>query len=124
MKKTLLMCFLLVGSMAIARAQTNHTDPVEKARGLQKQLRLTDRQTEKITAIYRESAEKFARIRDKEHGNTNKMLEHVRPLRIATIRKIKEVLTSRQIVKYDELLKEKGNEGLNAGWSGGWGAAG
>jgi protein CpxP len=122
MKRTLIMCFLLVGSIAIARAQSNQIDPVGKAKGLQKQLQLNDRQTEKITTIYRESAEKFEQIKDKAHGNTNKMLESVRPLRVATIRKIKALLTRHQAVRFEELLNESSNQGLNGGWSGGWGA--
>ncbi|ASU36388.1 hypothetical protein MuYL_4503 [Mucilaginibacter xinganensis] len=99
------------------------TDPVEKAKGLQKQLNLSDKQTEKVSAIYKESVEKFDKIKVKEHGNTNKMLADVAPLRVATIKKIKEVLTPAQAVKYDKLIKESKSSSLNGGWSDGWSSA-
>ncbi len=122
MKKILLICCLFMGIAAAGHAQSG-TDPVEKAKGLQKQLKLTDKQTEKVGAIYKESVEKFEKIKVKEHGNTNKMLVAVGPLRTATIKKIKEVLTPAQAVKYDKLVKETKNSSLNGGWSDGWSSA-
>ncbi len=124
MKKILLICCLLVGitSAGFAQKSTGITDPVEKAKGLQKELKLTDIQTTKIAAIYKESSQKFEKIKASEHGNTNKMLVAVRPLRAATIKKIKDVLTPAQAVKYDKLIKD--NKGGNSsGWSDGWSAA-
>lgn len=122
MKKILLICCLLIGITSATFAQTNHpgtTDPAEKAKSLQKELKLTDEQTTKITAIYQESAQKFDKIKTEEHGNTNKMLVAIRPLRTATIKKIKNVLTPGQTVKYDKLIKDsKGGSGN--GWSDGW----
>ena len=122
MKKLILICSLFLGITAIAHAQAQKvgTDPVEKAKGLQKQLNLTDKQTEKVTVIYKESVEKFDQIKVKEHGNTNKMLADVAPLRTATIKKIKAVLTPAQAVKYDKLIKESKSGSLNGGWSDGW----
>jgi protein CpxP len=118
MKKILLMCCLFMAFIAAGHAQT--AEPMEKAKGLQKQLKLTDKQTEKVGAIYKESAEKFDKIKVKEHGNTNKMMESVGPLRVATIKKIKAVLTPAQAVKYDKLVKESKNSSVNGGWSDGW----
>ena len=124
MKRILPICFLLIGLTSANYAQTNRpgtTDPVEKAKSLQKELKLTDSQTAKIAAIYKESAEKFEKIKAQEHGNTNKMLVTIRPLRTATIKKIKGVLTPAQAVKYDKLIKD--NKGGNGnGWSDGWSA--
>jgi len=122
MKKILLMCCLFIGITTACFAQTYHpsAEPAEKAKGLQKQLKLSDDQTSKITAIYKESEEKFDKIKIKEHGNTNKMMKDVGPLRAATIKKIKGVLTPDQTVKYDKLLKESKSQGLNGGWSDGW----
>jgi protein CpxP len=122
MKKLLLICCLFIGITTASRAQATKvtTDPVEKAKGLQKQLNLSDKQTEKVSAIYKESVEKFDKIKVKEHGNTNKMLADVAPLRVATIKKIKGVLTPVQAVKYDKLVKESKNSTLNGGWSDGW----
>ena len=124
MKKILLMCFLLVGITSVNYAQTNKpttTDPAEKAKSLQKELKLTDSQTAKITTIYQESAQKFDKIKKDENGNSDKMLVAIRPLRMATIKKIKNVLTPTQGVKYDKLIKDTKSGGGN-GWSDGWSA--
>lgn len=125
MKKILLICCLFIGITTASHAQATKVgaDPAEKAKGLQKQLNLSDKQTEKVSAIYKESVEKFDKIKAKEHGNTNKMLADVTPLRVATIKKIKGVLTPAQVVKYDKLVKESKNSSLNGGWSDGWTSA-
>ncbi|MDB5025259.1 MAG: hypothetical protein JWP78_3014 [Mucilaginibacter sp.] len=124
MKRILSICFLFTGLVSASYAQINRpgiTDPVEKAKSLQKELKLTDSQTAKIAAIYKESAEKFDKIKARDHGDTNKMLVAIRPLRAATIKKIKNVLAPAQAVKYDKLIKD--NKGGNGnGWSDGWSA--
>jgi protein CpxP len=122
MRNFFLICCLSIGIASAAFAQTNHTpsDPEEKAKGLQKELKLSDNQTTKVAAIYKESEEQFDKIKAKEHGNTNKMLKDVGPLRTATIKKIKAILTPGQSIKYDKLLKESKGQGLNGGWSDGW----
>ena len=121
MRKVLLMCCLFIASVAAVNAQTHSAaEPMEKAKGLQKQLSLSDKQTEKVAAIYQESAQKFDKIKAEEHGNTNKMMVAVGPLRTATIKKIKEVLTPAQTVKYDKLIKDSKTQSLNGGWSDGW----
>jgi protein CpxP len=120
MKKALLLCCLFIGLTSATFAQSHLTgaNPEEKAKGLQKELKLTDGQTTKIAGIYKESAEKFDKIKEKEHGNTNKMTEAVRPLRTATVKKIKAVLTPGQKVKYDKLINDP--KGKGSGWSDGW----
>jgi protein CpxP len=124
MKKFLLICCLFIGLTTVGRAQNHPTaDPVEKAKSLQKELKLSDKQTDKVAAIYQESSQKFAKIKAKEHGDTNKMLVDIGPLRTATIKKIKNVLTPSQAVKYDKLVKETKNSTLNGGWSDGWSSA-
>ena len=120
MKKILLICCLVIGITA-ARAQGTHPNvgtPKEKAKGLQKELKLTYKQTDKIESIYKESSEKFEKIKKEEHGNTDKMVVAVRPLREATVKKIKAVLTPVQAAKYDKLVKE--TKGGGNGWSDGW----
>lgn len=120
MKKILLICWLVIAITA-ARAQGTHPNvgtPEEKAKGLQRELKLTDKQTDKIKSIYKESSEKFEKIKKEEHGNTDKMVVAVRPLREATIKKIKAVLTPAQAAKYDKLVKE--TKGGGNGWSDGW----
>jgi len=122
MKKILLICCLVIGITA-ARAQGTHPTmgtPEEKAKALKKELKLTDKQTEKIAAIYKESTEKFEKIKKEEHGNTDKMVVAVRPLREATVKKIKAVLTPAQAAKYEKLVKD--TKGGGNGWSDGWSA--
>lgn len=121
MKRILLICCLLAGFAAAAQVKSV-TDPEDKAKGLQKQLKLTDAQTQKVAGIYKESAEKFEKIKKADHSNTNKMTMDVAPLRTATIKKIKALLTPHQAEKYDKLVKETTRAG-GSGWSDGWSAA-
>ncbi|WP_259071474.1 Spy/CpxP family protein refolding chaperone [Mucilaginibacter sp. X4EP1] len=121
MKRILLICSLFVGIAVACHAQTTSAnDPAQKAKGLQKQLKLTDAQTAKVSAIYQESANKFEKIKTQDHGNTDKMLADVGPLRTSTIKKIKAILTPDQAVKYDKLVTDSKNATLNGGWSDGW----
>jgi protein CpxP len=125
MKKILFVFCLLLGITAAGHAQVKSTmtsDPVEKAKGLQKKLKLTDDQTAKVAAIYKESAKKYDKIKADEHGDTNKMLVAIGPLRKETIKKIKAVLTPSQAVKYDNLVN-KSNSAGNYGWGDGWSAS-
>ena len=124
MKKLLLICCLFIAITTASRAQNKAIPaPVEKAKSLQKQLKLSDKQTEKVSEIYKESVKKFDEIKVKEHGNTNKMLAAVTPLRESTIKKIKGVLTPKQVVKYDKLVKDSKSSNPNGGWSDGWTSA-
>jgi len=123
MKKLLLACCLFIGLATTSFAQPTPappSDPQQRAKGLQKELKLNDDQTAKIAAIYQDSAQKFDEIKKKEHGDTNKMLVDVRPLRKATVAKIKALLTTKQAEKYDALISENKGSGLQGGWSGGW----
>jgi protein CpxP len=121
MKRIFLLCCLFVGLSTVGFSQAGHptTDPVVKAKQLQKQLKLSDGQTQKVTAIYEESAKKYSKIKADQHGDTNKMLVDIKPLRASTISKIKAVLTPKQSAEYDELLKSKKGEDGN-GWGDGW----
>ena len=123
MKKLIIMCCLFVAISAAAFSFGVSPDPVLKAKSLQKELKLTDKQTDKVAAIYKESAEKYEKIKAEEHGNSDKMLAKISPLRTATIKKIKEVLTPGQKVKYDKLVKEPNKSASYGGWSDGWSAS-
>ncbi|MBB6111642.1 hypothetical protein SAMN05421821_11379 [Mucilaginibacter lappiensis] len=123
MRNFLLACFLLVGITTVSNAQ-NHpgtNSPAEKAKELQKQLKLNNEQTIKIEKIYEESSRKFDKIKTDAHGDNAKMLTAIKPLRTTTIAKIKAVLTTKQTVKYEQLLKESKNTG-GSGWGDGWSA--
>ena len=125
MKRLLLICCLLAGFVTTGYAQTKTaktSDPVAKAKGLQKQLKLTDDQTAKVAAVYKESAEKFTKIKKDAQGNTNRMMPAITPLRNETIKKIKALLTPEQAVKYGKLVDKASATG-STGWSDGWSPA-
>jgi protein CpxP len=69
--------------------------------------------------IYKESAEKFERIKKAAHGNSDKMTKSSNPLRAATIKKIQGVLTPTQAVKFDVMIKQVKKGGAND-WGEGW----
>jgi protein CpxP len=124
MKRLLLLCCLLVGLTSAGYSQTVKkaiTNPEEKAKSLQKELKLTDSQTSKIAVVYKESSEKFDKIKVADKGNTDKMMKDIGPLRTATIKKIKAILTPAQAAAYDKLIKEN-KGGKSNGWSDGWSA--
>ena len=116
MKKLMMLCGLIIGLATTVSAQTPSS---EKAKELQKQLKLTDKQTDKISAIYKESSEKFEKIKKDEHGDNAKMMIAIKPLRNETIKKIKAELTPVQKAKYDKLLTNKVKPGGLA-WGDGW----
>ncbi|HEY9194864.1 MAG TPA: hypothetical protein VIM77_01320 [Mucilaginibacter sp.] len=122
MRKLLLLCCMFIGLAAAVNAQTKPgAKPVEKSKELQKALKLTDKQTEKIAAIYQESSDKFEKIKAADKGDNTKMMVDIKPLRATTISKIKAVLTKQQAVKYDKLLKGAKATG-GSGWGDGWSA--
>lgn len=112
----MMLCGLIIGFTTAVNAQTASS---EKAKELQKQLKLTDKQTDKISAIYNESSQKFEKIKKDEHGDNSKMMVAIKPLRIETIKKIKAELTPVQKAKYDKLLTNKVKPGGLA-WGEGW----
>lgn len=121
MKNLILICCLFVGIAATAQVKST-TDPQEKAKGLQKQLKLSDKQSAEVAAVYKESSEKFAKIKAADKGNTDKITKDIAPLRTATIKKIKALLTPAQAAKYDKLVKET-TTSAGSGWSEGWSPA-
>ena len=121
MKNLILICCLFMGIAATAQVKST-TDPQEKAKGLQKQLKLTDKQTMEVATIYKESSEKFEKIKAADKGNTNKIAKDIAPLRSETIKKIKGLLTQAQAAKYDKLVKES-TTAAGSGWSDGWSPA-
>jgi protein CpxP len=119
MKKLSLICFLVIGVAFAGMAQAPKAD--QKAKDLQKQIKLTDKQTTQIAAIYKESSAKFEKIKVAEHGNNEKILVAIKPLRAETIKKIKAVLTPAQTIQYDKMLTGKTSSG-GIGWGDGWSA--
>jgi len=125
MKKVLsIFCliFVFASTSNLFASGTQPTEPVKKAKGLQKELKLSDSQTTKVADIFKESAEKYDKIKAKEHGNTQKMLPAIGTLRSETITKINALLTPEQKLKYDKLLKGPNKSNSYGSWGDGWSA--
>lgn len=121
MKKFLLMCCFLVGITAVSRAQGGgmRRSPEEQAKNLQTQLKLTDDQTTKITAIYKDQAAKRDSIRTAANGDRDAMMKGMMPLMKSTGDKIKAILTPEQATAYDKMMQDRMDRMRNGGGGGG-----
>jgi periplasmic protein CpxP/Spy len=120
MKKFLLVCCFLIGITAVSRAQGGgqRRTPEEQAKQLQTQLKLTDDQTTKITAIYQTQATKRDSIRTAANGDRQAMMQAMMPLMQDTNGKIKAVLTPDQATAYDKIVQERMERMRNGGGGG------
>jgi protein CpxP len=119
MKKLLLMCCFLIGITAVSRAQGGgmRMDPAQRAKMMQTQLKLTDDQTAKITAILKDGAAKRDSVR-----NAGGDREAMRPIMMATNEKVKAVLTPDQAVAYQKMMDDmRAKMQQNGGGGGGGG---
>ena len=121
MKKFLLICCFLIGITAVSRAQGGgqRRTPEEQAKQLQTQLKLTDDQTTKITAIFQVQATKRDSIRTAANGDRQAMMQAMMPLMQDTNGKIKAVLTPDQATAYDKIVQERMARMRNGGGGGG-----
>jgi len=108
MKKILLMCCFLMGIAAVSHAQGGgmRKSPEDRAKDLQTQLKLTDDQTAKVTAIYKEQAVKMDSVRTAANGDREAMRSAMMPMRKATNDKVKAVLTPDQATAFEKLQKD------------------
>jgi protein CpxP len=120
MKKFLLICCFLVGITAVSRAQGGgqRRTPEEQAKQLQTQLKLTDDQTTKITAIFQAQATKRDSIRTAANGDRQAMMQGMMPLMQDTNNKIKAILTPDQATAYDKMVQERMERMRNGGGGG------
>ncbi len=125
MKKIFLMCCLVVGFAAASHAQGGgraRMSPEEQAKNLQTQLKLTDDQTAKVTAIYTAQASKMDSVRTAANGDRQAMMQGMRPLMQASQEKIVAILTPEQAAAYKKIQEERAARMQNGGGGGGGGA--
>ncbi|WP_439697726.1 hypothetical protein ACFGVS_05035 [Mucilaginibacter sp. AW1-7] len=121
MKKFLLMCCFLMGIAAVSHAQGGgmRKSPEDRAKDLQTQLKLTDDQTAKVTAIYKEQATKMDSVRTAANGDRDAMRSAMMPMRKATNDKVKAILTPEQATTFDKLQKDMMDRMRQGGGGGG-----
>jgi len=119
-----MMCCFVLGISAVSFAQGGgggrmQRSPEEQAKGLQTQLKLTDDQTAKVTAIYQMQAKSMDSVRTASNGDRQAMMQAMRPMREATNTKVKAVLTADQVTAYDKMQAEMRNRMGGGGGQGG-----
>jgi protein CpxP len=102
MKKILLVCCFLLGITAVSRAQGPRRSPEERAKQLQTQLKLTDDQTAKITAIYTTMSTRIDSVR-----NAGGDMSAFMPIMQSTNDKVKAVLTPDQAAAFQKMMDER-----------------
>jgi protein CpxP len=122
MRKILLTCCLLLGIAAAGHAQgMQRMTPEDKAKTLQVQLKLTDDQTAKVTAIYKAQVAKRDSIRTAANGDRDAMRAAMMPLMQSTNAQIKALLTPDQATAYDKYLADQRARMQQGGGGGGGG---
>jgi protein CpxP len=108
MKKMLLLCGLLLGISAASFAQGGmRRSPAEQAKNMQTQLKLTDDQTAKITAILQTQSTKMDSIRTAANGDRDAMRSAMGPIRQDATAKIGAILTADQKAAYQKMMEEQ-----------------
>ena len=104
MKKMMMMigCFLL-GMTALCHAQGGmRMNPADRAKQLQTQLKLSDDQTAKITAIYQKMSTKMDSLRTAGADRSA-----MRPLMMQSMEQVKTVLTPDQAAAFQKIMDER-----------------
>ena len=117
-----MVCCFVLGISAVSFAQGGgrmQRSPEEQAKGLQTQLKLTDDQTAKITAIYQTQAKSMDSVRTASNGDRQAMMQAMRPMREATTAKVKALLTAEQVTAFDKMQAEMRNRQGGGGGQGG-----
>lgn len=117
MRKILLVCCFLIGITAVCRAQGGgRRTPEERAKQMQTQLKLTDDQTAKITAIFQSQTKTMDSLRTAGADRST-----FRPLMQASNDKIKAILTPDQATAWQKMMDEQRARMQQGGGGGGGG---
>jgi protein CpxP len=117
MKKIVLMCCLFLGITAVSYAQGGgRRSPEERAKQLQTELKLSDEQTTKVTAIYKEQVAKMDSLRTAGADR-----QAFRPLMQASNEKVKAILTPEQATAFEKWQKERAGRMRQGGGGNGGG---
>ncbi|MFA6083082.1 Spy/CpxP family protein refolding chaperone [Mucilaginibacter sp.] len=102
MKKIILICMFLLGITAVSRAQGGQRmSAADRVKQMKTDLKLTDDQATKITAIYETQTKSMDSIRTAGGGR-----EAMAPLRKATNDKVMAILTDDQKKAYQKQMEE------------------
>ena len=93
--------------------------PADRAKALQTQLKLTDDQTAKVTAIYTAQATKMDSVRTAANGDRDAMRAGMGPIRTSTNTQIKAILTPDQATAFQKMQDD-----MRARMQGGGGGGG
>ena len=108
MRKILLICCFVIGITAVSRAQGGmRMSPTDRAKTMQTQLKLTDDQTAKVTAILQVQAAKMDSVRTAANGDRDAMRAAMGPIMMSSSSQIKAILTPDQAVIYQKMLDER-----------------
>jgi protein CpxP len=111
MKKIMLICVFLLGIAAVSRAQGGQRrTPEERAKMLQTQLKLSDDQTAKITAIYTTMTKSVDSLRTAGADRAA-----FTPLMQAANDKVQAILTPDQAAAFQKIADERRARMQNGG---------
>jgi protein CpxP len=90
-----------------AQAQPHRMSVDEHIKTLKGKLKLSDKQTKKITTILEDQREEMTSAMDNNRSDRQAMHEAVKEIAGKTDNKIKEVLTEEQIKAYDKMINDR-----------------
>jgi protein CpxP len=108
MKKLMLICMFLLGVTAVTRAQGGgqRMSPADRAKQMQTQLKLSDDQTAKITAVLQMQSTKMDSVRTAANGDRDAMRSGMMPIRTKANDQIKAILTPEQATAYEKMMAD------------------
>jgi Spy/CpxP family protein refolding chaperone len=90
-----------------AQAQPQRMSVEEHTKILKNKLKLSDKQTKKITTILEDQREEMTTAINNNRGDHQEMHAVVQEITNNTDNKIKEILTEKQVKAYDKMIKDR-----------------